>query len=57
MREICFYAIVDSSKEEPDNIVSISLTRSDARWTIQNIIGTARQKQMRIARGCGRLDE
>lgn len=54
-REICFYAIVDSSN--PNRIVSIQLTRGDARFTILNIISPERRAEMRIVRGCGRLYE
>lgn len=56
-REICFYAVIDSSKEEPHDLVSLHFTRSDARFTIMNIISPERQEQMRIKRGCGRLYE
>lgn len=55
--EICFYVVVDSSKEErhPEYKVSIHFKRKDARWHIENMI-TGRQ-DMRIKRGCGRLYE
>jgi hypothetical protein len=54
-REICFFVLLDSSKKEPEDVVSFHLTKSDAAWTVLHIISPERRKQMVVREVRGRM--